>query len=256
MIRVVVLGSGTSQGVPIIGCNCHTCLSKNPKDKRLRASVYVETEGKKILIDTSIDFRQQLLRANITDLDAILYTHHHVDHIFGLDDLRQINQRHRKFVDVYGNPPTLDEIKTTFRYALDEKLIKYMAVPLMHFNYLENKEFDVMGVKIIPIEVMHGKIKIFGYRIGNFAYITDASFIPEPEMDKLQGLDVLILNSLRIAPHPTHFNLEQATDIALKLKVKKAYFTHITHDLNNDETNAKLPDNIRLAYDGLELNIE
>lgn len=256
MIRVVVLGSGTSQGVPIIGCKCHTCLSTNPKDKRLRASVYIETQNKKILIDTSIDFRQQLLRANITDLNAILYTHHHVDHIFGLDDLRQINQRHRKFVDVYGNAPTLDEIKQTFRYALDEKLIKYMAVPLMNFNYLENKEFDVMGVKIMPIEVMHGKIKIFGYRIGNFAYITDASFIPDSEMEKLQGLDVLILNSLRIAPHPTHFNLEQATEIALKLKAKKAYFTHITHDLNNDETNANLPENIRLAYDGLEFNVE
>lgn len=256
MIRVVVLGSGTSQGVPIIGCTCHTCTSTNPKDKRLRASVYVETQGKKILIDTSIDFRQQLLRAHVTDLDAILFTHHHVDHIFGLDDLRQINQRYKKFVDVYGNPPTLDEIKQTFRYALDEKLIKYMAVPLMHFNYLENKEFETHGVKIMPIEVMHGKIKIFGYRIGNFAYITDASFIPDAEMEKLQGLDVLILNSLRHSPHPTHFSLKEATDIALQLKPKQAYFTHITHDLNNDETNATLPDNIQLAYDGLEFTID
>ena len=160
MTRVVVLGSGTSQGVPIIGCTCHTCTSDNPKDKRLRASVYVEADGVKILIDTSIDFRQQLLRANVTDLDGILFTHHHVDHIFGLDDLRQINQRYKKYVDVYGNAMTLDEIKLTFRYALDERLQKYMAVPLMNFNYLENKEFEVKGVKIMPIEVMHGKIKI------------------------------------------------------------------------------------------------
>lgn len=252
MIRVVVLGSGTSQGVPIIGCKCHTCLSENPKDKRLRASVYVEADGVKLLVDTSIDFRQQLLRANVTDLDAILYTHHHVDHIFGLDDLRQINQRHKKYVDVYGNPPTLDEIKLTFRYALDEKLQKYMAVPLMNFNYLENKEFEVKGVKIMPVEVYHGKIKIFGYRIGNFAYITDASHIPDKEMEKLHGLDYLIINSLRHAPHPTHFNLNEATEIALMLKPKKAYFTHITHDLNHDEVNAGLPENISLAYDGLE----
>ncbi len=256
MIRVVVLGSGTSQGVPIIGCKCHTCQSQNPKDKRLRASVYVEAEGVKILIDSSIDFRQQLLRANVTDLDAIIYTHHHVDHILGLDDLRQINQRYKKYVDIYGNTMTLDEIKTTFRYALDEKLQRYMAVPLMNFNYLENKEFEVKGIRIMPIEVFHGKIKIFGYRIGSFAYITDASMIPEAEMKKLHGLDYFIINSLRHAPHPTHFNLKEATEIALMLKPKRTYFTHITHDLNHDEVNAGLPANISLAYDGLEFTIE
>jgi phosphoribosyl 1,2-cyclic phosphate phosphodiesterase len=143
MMKVVILGSGTSQGVPIIGCKCETCTSDNPKDKRLGFSAFVETDGVKILIDTSIDFRQQLLRADISDLDAILFTHHHVDHIFGLDDLRQINQRHRKFVDVFGNKMTLDEIKVTFRYALDEELIRYMAVPLMNFNYVDNSDFFV-----------------------------------------------------------------------------------------------------------------
>lgn len=255
-MKITVLGSGTSQGVPIIGCKCRTCLSDNPKDKRLRASVHIDVNGTGILIDTSIDFRQQLLRAGITDLDAILFTHHHVDHIFGLDDLRQINQRHKKFVDVYGNKHTLDEIKVTFRYALDEELIRYWAVPLMNFNYLENKEFEFRGIKIIPIEVFHGRLKIFGYRIGNFAYITDASEIPEPEMKKLEGLDTLILNSLRKAPHPTHFNVEQATEIALRVKAKQTYFTHITHDLNHDETNAELPEGLQLAYDGLEINID
>lgn len=255
-MKITVLGSGTSQGVPIIGCKCRTCLSDNPKDKRLRASVHIDVNGTGILIDTSIDFRQQLLRAGITDLDAILFTHHHVDHIFGLDDLRQINQRHKKFVDVYGNKHTLDEIKVTFRYALDEELIRYWAVPLMNFNYLENKEFEFRGIKIIPIEVFHGRLKIFGYRIGNFAYITDASEIPEPEMKKLEGLGTLILNSLRKAPHPTHFNVEQATEIALRVKAKQTYFTHITHDLNHDETNAELPEGLQLAYDGLEINID
>jgi phosphoribosyl 1,2-cyclic phosphate phosphodiesterase len=254
-MKIKLVGSGTSQGIPIIGCKCETCLSENPKDKRLRASAYVEVDGLKILIDTSIDFRQQMLRAGITDLDVILFTHHHVDHIFGMDDLRQINQRHRKFVDIYGNKLTLNEIKITFRYALDEELIKYWAVPLVNFNYIENKNFTVKGIEIIPIEVFHGRIKIFGYRIGSFAYITDASKIPDDELNKLENLEVLILNALRKAPHPTHFNLEQATEIALKLKAKKTYFTHITHDLMHDETNATLPANVELGYDGLEMEI-
>jgi phosphoribosyl 1,2-cyclic phosphate phosphodiesterase len=254
-MKIKIVGSGTSQGVPIIGCKCPTCLSENPKDKRLRASAYIEVGDLKILIDTSIDFRQQMLRAGITDLDVVLYTHHHVDHIFGMDDLRQINQRFRKFIDIYGNKLTLNEIKVTFRYALDEELIKYWAVPLVNFNYIENKNFNIKGVEVIPIEVYHGRIKIFGYRIGNFAYITDASKIPDAEMEKLGNLDVLILNSLRKAPHPTHFNLEQATEIALKVKAKKTYFTHITHDLIHEETNATLPENIELGYDGLEFEI-
>jgi phosphoribosyl 1,2-cyclic phosphate phosphodiesterase len=255
-MKILLVGSGTSQGVPNIGCKCETCLSENPKDKRLRASVYVEVDGLKILIDTSIDFRQQMLRAGISDLDAVLFTHHHVDHILGMDDLRQINQRHRKYIDIYGNKLTLDEIKISFRYALDEVLKSYWAVPLVNFNYTENKTFKIREIEITPVEVFHGHLKIYGYRIGKFAYITDASKIPDEEMKKLEGLDVLILNALRKAPHPTHFNLEQATEIALKLKAKKTYFTHITHDLNHDETNATLPENIELGYDGLEINIK
>jgi phosphoribosyl 1,2-cyclic phosphate phosphodiesterase len=254
-MKIKIVGSGTSQGVPIIGCKCDTCLSENPKDKRLRASAYIEVDGLKILIDTSIDFRQQMLKNEISDLDLVLYTHHHVDHIMGMDDLRQINQRYRKFIDIYGNKLTLNEIKITFRYALDEELIKYWAVPLVNFNYIENKKFSIKGVEIIPIEVYHGRIKIFGYRIGNFAYITDASKIPDEEMKKLENLDVLVLNALRKARHPTHFNLEQATKIALKLKPKKTYFTHITHDLMHDEINAMLPENVELGYDGLEFEV-
>ncbi len=254
-MKIVLVGSGTSQGIPIIGCKCETCLSDNPKDKRLRASVYVEVNEVKILIDTSIDFRQQMLRAGITDLDAVLFTHHHVDHIMGMDDLRQINQRYRKYIDIYGNRLTLNEIKITFRYALDEELKRYWCVPLVNFNYIENKNFNVKGIEIIPIEVYHGRIKIFGYRIGNFAYITDASKIPNEEMKKLENLDVLILNALRKAPHPTHFNLEQATEIALELKAKKTYFTHITHDLKHEEINKILPKNVELGYDGLEIEI-
>ena len=254
-MRIILVGSGTSQGVPNIGCKCETCMSENPKDKRLRASAYIEVDNQKILIDTSIDFRQQMLRAGISDLDSVLYTHHHVDHILGMDDLRQINQRYRKYIDIYGNKLTLDEIKISFRYALDEVLKSYWAVPLVNFHYTENKTFKIKETEITPIEVFHGHLKIYGYRIGKFAYITDASKIPDEEMKKLEGLDVLILNALRRAPHPTHFNLEQATEIALKVKAKKTFFTHITHDLKHDEINATLPENIELGYDGLEIAI-
>ena len=254
-MRIILVGTGTSQGVPVIGCKCETCLSINTKDKRLRTSAYIEVDGVKILIDTSIDFRQQMLKYNLDDLDAVLFTHHHVDHIFGMDDLRQINQRLDKFIDIYGNKPTLDEIKITYRYALDEHLLKYKAVPMVNFNYSENKSFKIKNVEVIPVEVYHGRIKIFGYRIGNFAYITDCSKIPDSEFSKLKNLDVLILNSLRKAPPPTHFNLEQAVENAKIINAKKTYFTHITHDLNHEQTNSLLPENIELAYDGLEFNL-
>lgn len=254
-MKITLLGTGTSQGIPIIGCSCRTCTSNNPRDKRLRTSAYVETNGLKILIDTSIDFRQQMLTNNITDLDVILFTHHHVDHIFGLDDLRQINQRHNKFINIYGNETTLNEIKITFRYILDEELIKYRAVPLVNFNYIDNREFFIGEQKIIPVEVYHGRLKIMGYRINDFAYITDCSNIPNVEINKLYGLKVLVLNALRRAPHPTHFNLAQAIEIAQLVKPELTYFTHITHDLNYDEISGILPDNIFLGYDGLTLTI-
>lgn len=254
-MKIILLGTGTSQGIPIIGCNCKTCTSNNSKDKRLRTSAYIEANGLRILIDTSIDFRQQMLTNNITDLDAILFTHHHVDHIFGLDDLRQINQRYNKFIDIYGNETTLNEIKITFRYILDKELIKYRAVPLVNFNYIDNKEFFIGEQKIIPIEVYHGRLKILGYRINDFAYITDCSNIPDIEMSKLYGLKTLVINALRRAPHPTHFNLDQAINIAKMVKPELTYFTHITHDLNYDEISSILPKNIYLGYDGLTITI-
>ncbi|MCX7832895.1 MAG: MBL fold metallo-hydrolase [Ignavibacteria bacterium] len=255
-MKVILLGSGTSQGVPIIGCKCKTCTSENPKDKRLRASVFVETNNSKILIDTSIDFRQQILRAGITDIDAVLFTHHHVDHIFGMDDLRQINQRLDKYIEVYGNNTTIEEIKITFRYIFDEELIRYKCVPLVNLHTIENKPFYIKETGIIPIEVFHGRIRIFGYRINNFAYLTDCSYIPESEYDKFNNLDLLIINALRRKPHPTHFNLEQAIETAQKFKPKLTYFTHITHDLNHDEINSILPENIQLSYDGLVIELK
>ena len=254
-MKVIILGSGTSQGIPVIGCKCETCLSKNPKDKRLRTSAYVEVDGVKILIDTSIDFRQQMLRYNVNDIDAVLFTHHHVDHILGLDDLRQINQRLDKFIDLYGNKTTMEEISVTFRYAFDELLIKYKAVPLININEIQNDSFKIKSVEVIPIEVNHGNIKIFGYRIGNFAYITDCSEVPDSEIPKLENLEVLIINALRRAPHPTHLNVEQAVELSQRINPGKAYFTHMTHDINHDKINSTLPKNIELAFDGLEFDI-
>ncbi|HMS63660.1 MAG TPA: MBL fold metallo-hydrolase [Ignavibacteria bacterium] len=254
-MKVIILGSGTSQGVPVIGCNCETCISSNPKDKRLRTSAYIEVDGLKLLIDTSIDFRQQMLKNKISDVDAVLYTHHHVDHINGMDDLRQITQKHDKFIDLYGNQTTVDEMKISFRYVFDEELIKYKSVPLVKFHVIKNKIFKIKDTEIIPIECLHGNLKIFGFRIKNFAYITDCSSISDEEAKKLTGLKVLVLNALRIRPHPTHLNLQEAIEISKKAKPKKTYFTHLTHDILHEKINSTLPKGIELAYDNLEFNI-
>lgn len=254
-MKVIILGTGTSQGVPVIGCKCETCLSSNSKDKRLRTSAYINVDGVRLLIDTSIDFRQQMLKNKIDDIDAVLFTHHHVDHINGMDDLRQITQKHDKVIDLYGNKKTMDELKVTFRYVFDEELIAHHAVPRVTFHEIQNEKFKIKDVEIIPIECMHGRLPIFGYRINNFAYLTDCSSISDEELLKLEDLKVLVINALRIRPHPTHFNLQQAIEIAKKLKPKKTYFTHITHDILHDKINASLPKGIELGYDGLELNL-
>ncbi len=254
-MKVILLGTGTSQGVPVIGCTCETCTSRNPKDKRLRTSAYIEVEGKKILIDTSVDFRQQMLANRITDIDAVLYTHHHVDHIFGMDDLRQYTQRHNKFIDLYAGKSTMKELKITFRYVMDEELIRHKSVPLVRFNEIQNRPFMIGNVEVVPIKVSHGNIKIFGFRINDFAYITDSSAIAPEEMKKLTGLKALVLNALRIRPHPTHFSLQEAVEVALSVKPKMTYLTHVTHDLLHDRINAALPKGIELGYDNLKLKL-
>jgi phosphoribosyl 1,2-cyclic phosphate phosphodiesterase len=254
-MKVILLGTGTSQGIPVIGCSCQTCISTNPKDKRLRTSAYIEAGDLKLLIDTSIDFRQQMLTNNINDIDAVLFTHHHVDHILGLDDLRQINQRLDKYIDLYGNEKTMDEIRITFRYAFDQRLREHKAVPMINLHNIGNKEFILKNINIIPIECWHGRLKILGYRVNNFAYITDSNKIEDEELEKLKGVDVLILNALRHKQHPTHFNIDEAVAIAKIIKAKKTFFTHLTHDLQHDKTNLQLPENIELAYDGLTFEL-
>ncbi len=262
-MRVIILGSGTSQGIPIIGCKCKTCTSRNPKDKRLRVSAYVEIQKSelgsrrnlKFLIDTSPDFRQQMLVNNLNDVDAVLFTHHHIDHIMGLDDIRQINQLHRKQVDIYGNKETMTQIKVTFRYVFNPGTYRGGGIPKLKTHVISLRKFKIGGVSILPVQYYHGGMKVFGFRIGDFAYLTDCSEIPEPEYKKLKNLKVLIVDALRYKPHPTHFSIDEAVSAAKRIKPEKTFFIHMTHDLLHDETNSRLPKNIRLAHDGLTLHL-
>lgn len=258
-MKVIILGSGTSQGIPIIGCKCRTCTSINPKDKRLRVSVYIDTGIKRvnskgtyrILIDTSPDFRQQMLFNKLDDVDAILYTHHHIDHIMGLDDIRQVNQLYRKTVDVFGNEETISHLKKAFSYIFDENTYKGGGIPDIKTHVIKLEKFKAGSVEIVPVKYFHGPTVVWGFRIGNFAYLTDCSGIPEEEYHKLENLEYMVIDALRYRPHPTHFSIDEAVEVSKRINAKQTYFTHITHDILHDEANAKLPSNIQLAYDGL-----
>lgn len=262
-MRVVILGSGTSQGIPIIGCKCLTCKSTNPKDKRLRVSVYIDTGVEKengsgtlkLLIDTSPDFRQQMLANNLDDIDAILYTHHHIDHIMGLDDIRQVNQLHKKTVDVYGNDETINYLKKAFSYIFDETTYKGGGIPDIKTKIIKLEKFKIGSVEIIPVKYFHGPTEVWGFRIGDFAYLTDCSRIPDTVYPKLENLNVLVIDALRFRPHPTHLSIDEAVEEAKKIKAKKTYFVHMTHDVLHDEVNGNLPRGIELAYDGLTFDV-
>jgi phosphoribosyl 1,2-cyclic phosphate phosphodiesterase len=261
-MKIIVLGSGTSQGIPIVGCKCPACTSNNPKDKRLRVSVFLETDlllernkPLRILIDTSPDFRQQMLLYNITDIDAVLYTHYHIDHIMGLDDIRQINQLHRKIVELYANTETSRRIKQTFSYIFDENTYKGGGIPQVNLNIINSEPFNVLGQNVIPIEYMHGPSRVTGYRINDFAYMTDCNYIPEKEFKKLENLKVLIIDALRYRKHSTHFSIDEAIEASKKINAEKTYFTHMTHDIVHNEANKLLPEKIELSYDGLVIEI-
>jgi phosphoribosyl 1,2-cyclic phosphate phosphodiesterase len=234
-------------------------LSQNPKDKRLRSSIYLQYKDKGLVIDTGPDFRYQLLREGISDVDAVLFTHEHRDHTGGLDDVRPINFNHnhnQKRIPVYCHKRVLDAFKLQYSYFFQE--VPYPGIPLVDFHLIhENEPFEVIGLPIEPIEVLHYRLPVLGFRFGKFAYITDANFISEQELAKLVGVEILVLNALRRTPHISHFTLEEATELALGIGAKQTYFTHMSHQIGfHDAVCAELPDGIDLAYDGLKIVIE
>lgn len=253
-MKVIILGSATSTGVPIIGCGCPVCTSANPRNKRTRCSLFAETRGKNILIDTSTDLRCQALRHGITRLDAVLYTHSHADHTHGIDELRVYNFVNKTSIRCYGNAQTIDNIKNNFKYIFDG-VESAGGKPKLTLTAVSG-EFDFEGVGITPVDVYHADWTILGYRIGGMAYLTDCSGIPEWSWDKLRGLDVLIISALRYQPHPTHLNVEQAVEVAQKLKPRLTVLTHMGHELDYDTLSKELPDSIVPAYDGMELELQ
>jgi phosphoribosyl 1,2-cyclic phosphate phosphodiesterase len=253
-MKIIFLGTGTSQGVPVIACDCYTCTSSDVKDKRLRSSVYLEVGDTSMVIDTGPDFRQQMLRENIRKLDAVLFTHDHKDHTGGLDDVRAFNFRQNRAMDVYAASSVQNAIKREFNYAFSRE--KYPGVPQIIQHVVKNKPFQVNNIQIIPVEASHYFLKVFGYRINDFAYMTDVSEISAKEKKKLLGLDVLVINALRVKIHYSHFNLEQALNLIKEVAPKKAYLTHISHMMGRQaEMETQLPGNVKFAYDGLELTI-
>lgn len=253
-VKVVFLGTGTSQGVPVIACSCEVCRSFDPRDKRLRTSIMVETGGQTIVIDTGPDFRQQMLREKVKSLDAVLFTHEHKDHTAGLDDIRAFNFFLKKEIDVYCTNRVEDALRNEFAYIFAE--IQYPGVPQIRLHNINGEPFDLGGVNIQPIEVMHYKLPVLGFRIGDFVYITDANMIPENQMHLLRNAKVLVLNALRKQTHISHFSLKEAIDLVNEVKPERAYFTHISHQLGlHHEVEEELPDNINLAYDGLKIEV-
>lgn len=253
-VTITVLGSGTSVGVPTIGCDCAVCHSDDPRDKRLRPSVYVKYGDHGVLIDTTPDFRQQILRANIKRIDAILFTHSHADHIMGLDDVRPFNFKQGGVIPIYGSAETLDNIRKCFHYIFNDHKTE-SSRPRLITNIFDSAPVEICGLAFTPIRLFHGKGTVYGFRFGDAAYLTDHSDIPAESMELLQGLDVLFLDALRHRPHPTHSTVERSLQSVEKLAPQRAFFTHICHDLPHAATEEKLPQNVRLAYDGLEITI-
>lgn len=253
-MQITFLGTGTSQGVPIIACTCDVCKSVDRKDKRLRTSILVEVNNQSFVIDTGPDFRQQMLRENVKQLDAVIFTHEHKDHTAGFDDIRPFNFINHKKIDVYASVRVQDALKREFAYIFSD--FKYPGIPEINLHLLENKLTIVHGVEFLPIEVMHYKLPVFGFRIKDFTYITDANYISEKEKEKIIGTKVLVLNALRKETHISHFNMEEAIKLVEELKPEKAYFTHISHQLGlHTIVSKELPSSIELAYDGLKIKL-
>lgn len=250
---VTFLGTGTSQGVPVIACNCPVCLSKNSKDKRLRTSVLIETDHLNIIIDSGPDFRYQVLRAGLKKLDAILFTHEHRDHIAGLDDVRSFNFLQKKAMPVYGTYRVIEQIRREFHYVFEST---YPGIPQLEIHEISNRQFKIKDLNIAPIEVLHHKLPVMGFRFGDFTYITDANSISPVEFEKIRGTRVLVINALQKDDHISHFTLDEALEVIDNLLPQRAYLTHISHNLGfHDEVCRELPENVFLAWDGLTIHL-
>ncbi|MEO5641709.1 MAG: MBL fold metallo-hydrolase [Bacteroidia bacterium] len=253
-MKITFLGTGTSQGVPLIGCQCEVCKSADVKDKRTRTSILVETQDKTIVVDCGPDFRQQCLRENILKLDAVILTHEHKDHLAGLDEVRAFNFLQKKAMPVYATERVQQAVKREFAYVFEEP--SYPGIPKIDLHTIGQETFSVEGIEVVPIEVMHHQMPVHGFRFGNFTYITDANFISEKEKKKIKGSEVLVLNALRREAHISHFTLSQALELIEELKPKKAFLTHISHQLGkHEDVEKELPGHIRIAFDGLGIEI-
>ena len=253
-MTITFLGTGTSQGVPVIACNCEVCTSPDPRDKRLRSSIMIEADNKVIVIDSGPDFRYQMLRAKVTHLDAIVFTHEHKDHIAGMDDIRAFNYRQESAIDIYATLRVQEALKREFAYVFSE--MKYPGIPEVNLKTIDLKPFSIGEIKFIPIEVMHYKLPVLGFRLGDFTYITDAKTISDHEKQKIKGTKTLVINALQIEKHISHFTFVEAIAFAKEIGAEKTYFTHISHRLGKHESIlALLPKNITLAYDGLVLEV-
>jgi len=254
-MKITFLGTGTSQGIPVIACDCEVCVSQNEKDKRLRVSVLIETEKNTLVIDSGPDFRTQMLRAKVQNIDGILYTHEHKDHVAGMDDVRPFCFKHKKEIEIYARERVLSQLRQEFHYVFDERF-NYPGIPRINANTITNEPFVINNETITPIDGLHYKLQVFGFRIGDFTYITDMNSISEEEIEKVKGTKVLVLNALQKQPHISHFNLEEAIELVSKIKPEKTYFTHLSHTMGLHEIVSKeLPQDIELAYDGLEINL-
>ena len=253
-MKVTFLGTGTSQGIPVIACDCEVCKSSNPKDNRLRTSVLIEADNQTIVIDTGPDFRQQMIRENVQKLDAIVFTHQHKDHVGGMDDIRAFNYKLKKDMDVYCSSEVEEALIREFPYVFST--YKYPGVPAVKIHNIKNEAFRIGEVEILPIEALHYKLRVYGYRIKDFVYLTDISEISEKEKQKMKGANVIVLDALRKSPHISHLSLNQAVEILEELRPKQAYLIHISHFMGlHNEVEKELPNFINLSFDGMKLEL-
>jgi phosphoribosyl 1,2-cyclic phosphate phosphodiesterase len=249
-VKIAFLGTGTSQGVPVIACECETCKSDDNRDKRLRTSILIEKDGTSLVIDAGPDFRQQMLKENVRRLDAIILTHEHKDHIAGMDDVRAFNYKSQDAIDIYAEERVQKAVKKEYSYVFAE--YQYPGIPKMRLNLINDYGFTVKGIPLIPLRVFHYRLPVYGFRIGNFAYITDANYVPEETKEKLFGVKYFVINALRREKHISHFSLREAIDLVREISPRRAFITHISHQMGlHEEVSATLPPEIMLAYDGL-----